>query len=481
MNASEHPSQQGYEPPLFKDTKPDFTTNHGEPFWQGFKLQRLGLVVSFPIVHRHMHVYTDEEVRESFDKGIPIYFDTMVFRNLWKLHINPRVSLLESIQKLSGRMYLPYQVQAELHRQAYSNGVLNNVPRPGLFQSQGMLNTVMASVLAEVGKVRPQGQEAGVTAEEIERFHAGIAEKFGEFNEWFDGVDEKLRGWLGDQVDVTAIRRGSMTHALLDEIDAVFEEGHLLASPGSEELTKWKALYVERVNQDDPVGPGKTDRNKGSVDEAAGDYYIWKEMLTHCSEHGFSDGFIFVTEERKPDIWEEQQSNKALRRIDPRIQLDSLKATGGPMHVLTFEELLELAVSDAGEREILSNISQDVNVVASTSTWSDSAYIELLDLLSKRGNKRQRDVIVGAAKAGGYIDRSEIGKILGWGDENRYLTRFRMPVDRAKDDLVESGQVSPEAGDPLWAVYDGPGEAIGYAVPDVFAEIQLELDGIGGD
>ncbi len=31
MNASEHPSQQGYEPPLFKDPKPDFSTNHGEP------------------------------------------------------------------------------------------------------------------------------------------------------------------------------------------------------------------------------------------------------------------------------------------------------------------------------------------------------------------------------------------------------------------------------------------------------------------
>ncbi len=27
----EHPSQQGYEPPTFKDTKPDFTTNRGEP------------------------------------------------------------------------------------------------------------------------------------------------------------------------------------------------------------------------------------------------------------------------------------------------------------------------------------------------------------------------------------------------------------------------------------------------------------------
>ncbi|MGJ0383881.1 PIN-like domain-containing protein [Paenarthrobacter nicotinovorans] len=426
-----------------------------------------------------MHVYTDDEVRSSFEKGIPIYFDTMVFRNLWKLHSNPRATLIESIRNLSERTYLPHQVQAELHRQAYSDAVLNNVPLPGLFQPRGMLETAMNSMLAEVKKVRPQGQVNGVTAEQIEGFHAEIQEKFGEVNEWLDGVDRQLRGWLGEQVDVTAIRRGSGTHALLDEVATAFEAGHLLAPPENETLAGWKALYVERVNQDDPVGPGKTDRNKGSLDEAAGDYYVWMEMLAHCRAHGFSDGFIFVTEERKPDIWEVQQGDKALRRVDPRIQLESLQVTGGPMYVLTFDELLELAVTDAGTREILSTISQDVKV--SLSTWSESAYAELLELLKKNGYQRQRDVIIGAARAGGYIERAEIGKILGWGDAKRHLTRFRMPADRAKAELVQRNHVSQDASDPLWAVYDGPGEAIGYAVPDVFAEIQLTLDGDGGE
>lgn len=31
MNASEHLSQQCDEPPTFRNTKPDFPTNHGEP------------------------------------------------------------------------------------------------------------------------------------------------------------------------------------------------------------------------------------------------------------------------------------------------------------------------------------------------------------------------------------------------------------------------------------------------------------------
>lgn len=434
--------------------------------------------MTFPIVHPHLHVYTDVEVREAFDEGIPIYFDTMVFRNLWKLHSNPRKSLLESIRDLRERTYLPHQTQTELHRQAYSDAVLNNVPIPGLFQSRGGLVNVKDSVIAEIRKVRPQSQSDGVTAEQLSVFDSAVQEKFGEVIQWLNEVDEQLREWLGDRVDVTAIRRGSGKHTLLEEIADVFHENHLLAPAGDETMAEWKALYLKRINQDEPVGPGKTDHNKPSVDEAAGDYYMWREMLAHCRLNGFSKGFVFVTEERKPDIWEVHQGDKALRRIDPRIQSESMDATGGPMYVLTWDEFLEHAVSDAGARELLSKMSQDVNSLPSS--WSENAYSELLETLSQRGHERQREVIIGAAREGGYIDRAGIGRILGWGDTNKYLTRFRMPADRVKSELLDRAQLSQDAQDPLWAVYDGPGEAIGYAVPDAFTEFQLEIDGDGG-
>ncbi|WP_146035587.1 PIN-like domain-containing protein [Microbacterium testaceum] len=435
------------------------------------------LPVSFPVIHPHMHVFTDDEVRQAFDAGIPIYFDTMVFRNLWKLHSNPRKNLLGSIRDLASRVYLPHQVQVELYRQAYSDAVLNNVPTPGLFEGRGGLDRVREYVLSEIGKVRPQSRVDAVTAEQIEALESEVQIKFDELVTWLDEVDDKVRGWLGDRVDITAIKRGGVPHLLLDEIAEVFDNGHLLAAPGEEQLNEWKALYVSRVNQDDPVGPGKTDSNKASVDEAAGDYYVWQEILAHCKQQNFTSGFVFVTEERKPDIWEVQQGEKALRRIDPRIQDETIKSVGGPMYVLNWDEFLGHAVSDEGTREILSNISQDVKV--SNSSWSDTAYAELLVILNERGHERQRDVIVGAARAGGYLARAEIGRILGWGDANKYLTRFRMPADRAKAELVDRAQISQDAPDPLWAVYDGPGEAIGYAVPDIFTEFQLELDGDG--
>jgi hypothetical protein len=48
----------------------------------------------------------------------------------------------------------------------------------------------------------------------------------------------------------------------------------------------------------------------------------------------------------------------------------------------------------------------------------------------------------------------------------------------AKADLVESGQVSQDAVDPLWAVYEGQVRRSATQCL-VFAEIQLE--GVGGD
>lgn len=439
----------------------------------------MSVTLTFPIVHPHLHVYTGDEIRECFESGAPIFFDTMVFRNLWKLHSNPRASLLETIGTLKSRTYLPYQVQVELHRAAYSDAVLSNVPTPGLFRAKGDLESVGKTVLDEIAKVRPQNSSNGVTAQQIKDLQVQIDEKLETFQSWLVEVDEKLRTWLGDQINVSDIRRGKKNHTLLDEVSEVFEEGHLFESPGEEELAKWKELYLARVKQDDPVGPGKSDTNKESTDEAAGDFYVWKEMLEHCAKEGASKGFVFVTEERKPDIWEVQQNDKALRRIDPRIQAEAIEATGGPMHVLTFEEFLNLAVSDETTREILFNISQDAG--STTVSWTSKAYVELLDILMRRNQLGQRNVIIAAAKAGGYLPRAAIAEILGWGDENRYLTRFRMPADRAKADLVENGELGLEASDPLWAVYDGPGEAKGYAVPGAFEEFQLEMDGGGNE
>lgn len=432
--------------------------------------------MDFPVIHRHMHVFTEAEIQDAYNAELPIYFDTMVFRNLWLLHTNPRLSILEAMRGLHARTYLPYQMQVELHRQAYTDDVLNKIPMPGIFEPMGLAKKVRGMVLSEVENVRPQGLPGAVAESELANFEAANEKHFDAIDDWLKEVDTRLRAWLGDRIDVNGIRRGACEHALLQQVGSIFEPNHLLPPHGEDKLATWREEYHVRISQDEPVGPGKEDRHKSSLDEAAGDFYAWREMLDHCQAHGFTNGFIFVTDEKKPDLWEVRQTNKALKRIDPRIQQESISATGGPMYVLSFEEFLGLAIKDDGARELLSNISQVAEVTQAT--WTEEAYLELLDLLLSGGHSRQHAVIVGAARAGGYLDRQEIGEILGWGTEKRYLTRFRMPADRVKDELVSRNLLGDEAESPLWAVYDRPGEAKGYAVPDVFASIQQDLDSL---
>lgn len=433
--------------------------------------------MAFPNISLDLHVFTATEIRVAFESNTPIYFDTMVLQNLWKLHSNPRKSLLESIKAQATRSYLPYQTQVELYRHAYTESVLGNVPTPGLFESNSLLEKAQDYILKELEKVRPLGQDEGPSTEGIEELKAEVAGKFKDVIEWHASVDEKLRQWLGERPDVIGIRRGATPHFLLDTVADAFEEDHILPQVKDERRKVWAQEYQDRVNQDDPVGPGKTDKNKESIDIAAGDYFMWREIVEHCSANRFSDGFIFVTDERKPDLWETQQTDKAIRRIDPRIQKQAIKDTGGPMYVVSFDEFIEYTTDDDRTRQMLVGISEDAQRSSEpTVGWAVESYAALLELLHEWGNDGQKEVIVAAAREGGSISREAIGNVLGWDGKKGYLTRFRMPADRAKRELVQDNVVEENAPDPLWAVYNGPGEAVAYAVPDKFVALQAKLD-----
>ena len=384
---------------------------------------------------------------------------------------------MDAIKAQADRSYLPYQTQVELYRHAYTESVLGGVPTPGLFESKSLMEKSRDCILEELEKVRPLTREDGPTTQDIEQLKSDVGDYFRTVIEWHASVDERLRHWLGGPPDVVGIRCGTTRHVLLDAVAAAFLEGHLLPKVTDECRSQWRDEYLQRIKQDDPVGPGKTDQHKESTDLAAGDYFMWREIVEHCRTRKFCNGFIFVTEERKLDLWESKQTDRVIRRIDPRIQAEAIADTGGPMYVVSFDEFLEYTTVDDAARQMLVEISEDAQRSReSTLDWSADSYASLLDLLTAWGNSGQRDVIIAAARQGGSISRAEIGEVLKWDGENRYLTRFRMPADRAKRQLVREQALGEDAPDPLWALYDGPGEAVAYAVPDEFAELQSQLD-----
>ncbi|WP_453984634.1 PIN-like domain-containing protein [Brevibacterium casei] len=430
--------------------------------------------MSFPAIRPEYSIYTDEELKSKFNEGSPIYFDTNILRWLWRLHTNPRKSVYKLLSNHNGRIFLPYQTQYEIQAQAYSDSVMNGIPNPAFQEPKGMLQTVLNKTRSEVDKVRPQGIETEVNSESISELSREVEQKFEEFINWYESIERQVVNWLGEPIDVQRIKRGEMTNGLLDEAANLFLDGHMLGDPGIKVRKRWIEDYEERMKRDEPIGPGKTDQGKPTSADSAGDYLMWQEILNHCEASGFVDGFFFVTEEKKADIWEYQQGPKSLRRIDPAIQKESIARTGGPMLVIDLPKLLELASPDKQSSEVYDRIIQDAEETASE--WTLDTYKDLLDSLANQGYDSQHDVIIGAARREGYISRSDIGEILGWNGENRYLTRFRVPADRVTQNLIDYGDIDESVVYPLTAMYDGPGEAVGYSVPLEFVEFQSSID-----
>ena len=434
--------------------------------------------MGFKELHTEFNIITDDELQEYFDLDLPIYFDTNVFRSIWRMHSAPRNSVMDLLKQIKSRLWLPFQTQVELKSQAYTQSVFNSVPRTGLEKARASIENARSGMGGEIAKIRPLpnlDQEGG---REIEEIRSDFNNRFDEFLAWFDQIDKQIQALLGVPVDVEAIRSGAATHVLLDELEDLFPADHFLSQPSAEWVQKCVEEYRERNRRDDPIGPGASDSGKATEEQSAGDYLMWREILEHAVQNEFRNGFFFVTEEKKKDLWEMKQEKGAPRRIHPQIQRESIETTGGPMLVVDFQQLMRLA-APLGTADFYSTLAQDVE--ATEAEWNIQAYRQLLSHLEERGRQDQRDVIVAAAANGGFISRKEIGSILGWGEGKNYLKRFRMPADTVKGILVESKLIHDSVSDPLTAVYRGPGEAVGYSVPDEFVGFEERDDDDPGE
>ena len=419
-------------------------------------------------------LYTDKDLEDAFREGIPIYFDTNVLRLLWRMHPKPQQEIVGILATLSGRTWLPYQTRYELAAQANGPTVLNGIPEADLAKARGLIESAFMQVAARFREANPVGVEGGDFDKSISDLSAAITEQHEAVNSWLSDREKDLIDLLGESPDVDAIREGRVKNPLPEILPQLFLSDHLLPEPSEETQEERTARYQSRTSGDNPIGPGLTDRTKKLPRDAAGDYLLWQEALDHCKTNGFNQGFILLTEERKQDFWEEQQGPGKIRRVAPAIQRECIEQTGGPMHLMPLSSLLELTIPHSSELQGLRALVDSAS--PQEKTWSAESVSLLLEGLREEGYVRQALVIKGAAKRGGTMSRAEIAKALDWGDENRYLTRFRMPADRLTANLVDEGVLGEGAPPPLRAVYDGPGEAIGYKVPPEFVEILFSSD-----
>lgn len=414
-------------------------------------------------------LYTMQYLTDRFnDPDVPIFFDTGALLEFYNIHPAPRRRMLAALKTIDSRLFLPSHTLVELLRNKDTAGFqyLESLQAP-LKKFYGFLATIDSQLQTMIDAAIPDG------AERDSETTAGFDQARKLIEEAGILVRDQAERAFGEQERVDELRSGQIEDDIFGGIIDLFRDENV--SPLASEEAKEAALaqFQKRISQDPPLGPGKTDqaKDRSAFDGAAGavgDYLIWLDILSQARRIAEGKGFFFVTQEKKEDYWVSSQKESAegsLRKLDPRLQSEALEATGGPALLIDRNQLWKLLSSY--------NESEDFSKFESASAqWSEAAFEQLLSMLASGGHESHLRVINRAIREGGAITRAQIGEELGWGGEDRYLTKFSSPVLRIQSRLVESGVLPAAAPRALTAVYEnGPGAATGYRVPDEFVTL----------
>jgi hypothetical protein len=387
---------------------------------------------------------TEEELNYALHSAL-VVLDTNVLLNLYRYNELTRNDLLEILQGLGNRLWVPHQVMREFWRNRL-----------------GVLVSRDASSQEALIALRKQQR---ATAEAIHQWAKTIA------------IEPAERDIL--------IEKTAALHTELEQIIRSHAPGASKAvSSASEEpiLQKLEALLDGKVgpapNEADQQAtitegntraarrqpPGYLDADKMGSDlpeGAAGDYLVWHQTVQEATRRNLD--VLLVTGDEKEDWWWRYRSEF----LGPRVELAAeLRDACGrrlfmmrPIDLLKRAATLKITVSSESVDDV-ERVSRETTL---RPTWSAAGVVELLKHLETEGCE-QADVIRVAAARGGTILRDEIYQVCGYNDD-RMLRGFTRPTARITAELQGTGIV-PDGVEPALApIYRGGVRAEAFQIP----------------
>jgi predicted nucleic acid-binding protein len=228
---------------------------------------------------------TDDDYRSLFASGL-IVLDTNVLLDLYRYHPETRQELLDVLDQLRDRLWVPNQVMVEF----WSNR------ESVLEDASNITGTVVAlDKLSEqyMSRVREWTNRAGLREEATDRL-VDISKSA------FDATIMKIRSLAGDKA--LKIAEDTARDSVIVRLESILQGR--VGNP----------LSVERkrvaINQEAPQRfadrrpPGYMDANKKNGDPI-GDYLIWIETLEEAAR--LKVDVLFVTGDTKEDWWRQER------------------------------------------------------------------------------------------------------------------------------------------------------------------------------
>lgn len=225
---------------------------------------------------------SDQEFQELWNNCIFV-FDTNVLLNFYRYSQKTREELLQVLETLKERLWLPHQVGLEFHRR-----------RLTVISSEVDNYDSLKKKLDEIKKILESNvQHPFVSDDNVKKF-----------NELSESIQKELDD--GELEHAKLLSNDPLLHKLTELF-----EGRVGNEFSEEEIKKLMKEGDERFSQKIP--PGYKDANKDSNEY--GDLILWKQMIEKASVH--KKGVVFVTSEKKEDWWYKHKG----KTIGPRPEL----------------------------------------------------------------------------------------------------------------------------------------------------------------
>lgn len=225
----------------------------------------------------------DERIKEIWDNSL-IVLDTNVLLNLYRYKEEARNEFINIIKSYKERLWIPYQVGFEFHRNRESIIIKNKVAyRLVKDKLTEQLDKFVNFLNSNGDLTRHPYIDTKDIQKRVTQFSASISKTLDkQQNEHpdYSQNDDILNA-------ITELFDGRVGGDFADkDIEAIYKEG--------------EKRYANKVPPGYCDEKNKKDKGKRRL---YGDLIVWKQTINHCKE--LEKDIIFITDDHKPDWWDE--------------------------------------------------------------------------------------------------------------------------------------------------------------------------------
>ncbi|MBH0066041.1 PIN-like domain-containing protein [Psychrobacter sp. SZ93C1] len=261
---------------------------------------------------------TPEQFEKLWEEGTFV-FDTNVLLNLYRYKIESREEVLNVIRQIEGRIWIPYQVGLEFHRNRLTV----------LGEQNSNLSTIKNSIRDSINSIEKKCKDL-----DLDKRHSEI--KTSTFIERFRELSESVINEL-DEIKAKKLTNDIDEDVVLTELTKLFSanKGSLGSPPKDQKVleTIYKDGEFRAKNKIPPSFEDILEAQKKKSDEeyyafeglnykkGFGDLIVWKQIIEFAHENQ-KKNIIFVTDDKKED-WMRIINSHGKKTISARPELVS--------------------------------------------------------------------------------------------------------------------------------------------------------------